>query len=97
LFELASVAFTVEISLAVARKNTSAIQIKNKHDLYRALTNREMFDVILEQGLNYILSDKETFNDTSRFEQLHKDNRDKIEDYFMNNKDKIRLEELRFY
>ena len=33
----------------------------------------------------------------SRFEQLQKDNRDKIVDYFMNIKDKIKLEELRFY
>ena len=97
LFELANMAFAVEIALAVARKDTSAIQIKNKQDLYQALTNREMFDMMLEQGLDYILSDKETFNDTSRFEQLQKDKRDKIVDYFMNIKDKIKLEELRFY
>ena len=97
LFDLANMAFAVEISLAVARKDTSAVQIKNKQDLYQALTNREMFDMILEQGLDYILSDKETFDDTSKFEQLQKDNRDKIVDYFMNIKDKIKLEELRFY
>ena len=56
-----------------------------------------MFDMILEQGLDYVLSDKETFNDTSRFNQLHKDNRNKIVDYFMNIKDKMKLEELRLY
>jgi hypothetical protein len=56
-----------------------------------------MFDMILEQGLDYILSDKETFDDTSRLEQLQKDNRDKIADYFMIIKDKIKCEELRFY
>ena len=39
LFELASMAFAVEIALAVARKNSSAVQIKNKEDLYLALTN----------------------------------------------------------
>ena len=89
-------AFAVEIALAVARKDTSAIQIKNKQDLYQALTNREMFDKILEQGLDYILSDKETFDDMPRFEQLQRDNRYKIVDYFMNIKDKIKLEELRF-
>ena len=55
-----------------------------------------MFDIMLEQGHDYILSDKETFNDTSRFDQLQKDNRDKIVDYFMNIKDKMKLEELRF-
>ncbi|MGA9844144.1 MAG: hypothetical protein WBQ25_17715 [Nitrososphaeraceae archaeon] len=56
-----------------------------------------MFDMVLEQGQNYILSDKETFDDASRFEQLQKDNRDKIMNYFMNIKDKVKLEELRFY
>ena len=70
-------AFAVEISLAVARKDSSTVQIKNKQDLYQVLTNREMFDMILQQGLNYILSDKETFDDTSRFEHLQKVNRDR--------------------
>jgi hypothetical protein len=98
LFELQKMAFAVEIALAVARKDTSAIWIKNKQDLYQALTNREMFDMILEQGLDYVISDKETFyDDTSRFEQLQRGNRHKIVDYFMNLKDKIKLEELRFY
>lgn len=40
LFESANVAFAVEIALAVARKDTSPIQIKNKQDHYQALTNR---------------------------------------------------------
>ena len=97
LFDLAKIAFAVEIALAVARKDTSSVQIKNKQDLYRALTNREMFDMILEQGLGYVLSDKEIFDDKSKFDQLQQYNRDKIVDYFMNMKDKIKLEELRFY
>lgn len=96
LYDLASMAFAVEISLAVARRDTS-IQIKNEQDLYRALTSREMFDMILKQGLYHILSDKETFNNMSRFEQLQKGNRDKVVDYFMSIRDKIKLEELRFY
>ena len=90
-------AFVVEIALAVARKDTSAVQVKNKHDLYQALTNRETFTSILEQGLDYVLSDKESFDDTSRFEQLQKDNGGEVMDYFMNIKDEIKLEELRFY
>ena len=56
-----------------------------------------MFDMILKQGLEYVLSDKETFDETSRFDLLQKDNRNKIVDYFMTLKDKIKLEELRFY
>ena len=95
LFELASMAFAVEIALAVARRDTSAIQIKNKQDLYHALTNREMFD--MKQGHDYVMSDKETFDDKSRFDELRKDNRGKIVDYFTSIRDKIRLEELRFY
>ena len=90
-------AFVVEIALAVVRKDTSAVQVKNKQDLYQALTNRETFTSILEQGLDYVLSDKDTFDDTSRFEQLQKDNRGEVMDYFMNIKDEIKLEELRFY
>jgi hypothetical protein len=37
LYDLASIAFAVEIALAVARKDTSAIQIKNKQDIYHVL------------------------------------------------------------
>jgi CheY-like chemotaxis protein len=48
LFDLANMAFAVEISLAVARRDTSAIQIKNKQDFYQALTNRKIFDMILK-------------------------------------------------
>jgi hypothetical protein len=97
LLELANMAFAVEIALAVARRDTSAVRINNKQDVYQALTDRGMFDTVLEQGLDYILSDKDTFDDTSRFEQLQKGNRDKIVDYFMTIKDKVRLEELKFY
>jgi hypothetical protein len=72
-------------------------QNQDHRDLYQALTNREIFNEILKQGLDYILSDKETFDDRSGFEQLLKDNRDKIVDYFMALKDKIKLDELRLY
>jgi hypothetical protein len=54
-------------------------------------------DMILIQGPDYLLSEKETFDDTSRFDKLQKDSRQKIVDYFMNIRDKIKLEELRFY
>ena len=49
-------AFVVEIALAVARKDTSAVQVKNKQDLYQAVTNRETFTSILEQGLEILLA-----------------------------------------
>lgn len=97
LFDLANMVFAVEISLAVAGKDTSSIQIKNEQDLYRALTNRVMLDLVLKQGLDYILSDKESFNNTSQFEKLQQDNRSKIVDYFMSIKDRAKLEELGIY
>lgn len=97
LFVLANMAFAVEIALAVARNDSSAIQIKNKQDLYRALTNRDKLDMILKQGLGYVVSDKEIFDIKSMFEQLQKEGRDKIVGYFMNIKDKVKLEKLRFY
>jgi hypothetical protein len=94
LFDLANMVFAVEISLAVASKDTSSIQIKNEQDLYRALTNRVMLDLVLKQVLDYILSDKESFDNTSKFEKLQQDNRSKIVDYFMSIKDRAKLEEL---
>ena len=71
-------AFAVEISLAVARRDTSSVQIRNKQDLYMALTNREMFYAILEQGLDFLLYDKKIFDNASKFEQSQRGNRDKI-------------------
>jgi len=97
LFDLANMVFAVEISLAVACKDTSSIQIKSEQDLYRALKDRVMLDLVLKQGLDYILSDKESFNNTSQFEKLQQDNRSKIVDYFMSIKDRAKLEELGIY
>jgi hypothetical protein len=48
-------AFAVEIALAVARKDDSSIQIKNKQDLYQVLTNIETLYEILEQALHYFI------------------------------------------
>jgi hypothetical protein len=96
LFDLARMAFAIEIALAVARKETSGLQIKNKQDLYQVLTNREKFDMVLKQGFDYTSQDKETFDDMSSFDHLQQDNRDKTVDYFTNIRNKIKLEELRF-
>ena len=54
LFELEKMAFAVEFALAVAEKDTSAVRIKNKQDLYHALTDTETLDKILEQALDYL-------------------------------------------
>jgi len=81
LFQLSEIAFLVELAFATAEKDTSKIQIKNRQDVYHALTDREMLDAILQQGL-----------DTEN--QKYKD---KIVGYFMSIKDKIRIEDLTFY
>jgi hypothetical protein len=91
LFRLQKMAFIVEIALARARKSDSEIQIKDKQDLLHALTDRDTFTKILEQGAD-------TFKSTEylRENSAGQDN-DCIVDYFMRIKDKICLEELRFY
>lgn len=53
--------------------------------------------MILIQGPDYVLSEKDRSDDTSRFDKLQKDSRQKIVDYFLNIRNKIKLEELRFY
>ena len=101
LFELEKMAFAVEFALAVAEKDTSAVRIKNKQDLYHALTDTETLDKILEQALDYLLSDEKYIGEISKQKQdlceQYRDNKDRIVDYFMKIKDKVKLEELRFY
>jgi hypothetical protein len=85
-FILASMAFAVEIALAVARKDDSSIQIKNKQDLYQVLTNIETLYEILEQALHYLLSPcSDTCGEVSRsLCEQYQINKDKIVEYFMN-------------
>jgi hypothetical protein len=102
LFELEKMAFAVEFALAVAEKDTSAVQIRNKQELYHALTDRETLYKILEQALDYLLSDEKYIAEKSKqkqnlCEQYQQNNIEKVVDYFMNIKDKVKAEELRFY
>ena len=79
-------AFAVEIALAVARKDSSATQIKNKQDLYQALTNLETLYEILERALHYLLSPcSDTCGEVSQsLCEQYQINKDKIVEYFMN-------------
>jgi hypothetical protein len=94
-------AFAIEFALAVAEKDTSAVQIRNKQDLYHALTDRETLYKILEQALDYLLSDEKYIGEKSKQKEdlceQYRDNKDRIVDYFMKIKDKVKVEELRFY
>jgi hypothetical protein len=55
--------------------------MRNVKDLYNALTNRDTFDKILQQGL----------------EEEYIQNKDRIVEFFMNIKDSIIIEDLRVY
>ena len=44
----------------------SAVQIRKKQELYHALTDRETLYKILEQALDYLLSNRDTFEEKSK-------------------------------
>ncbi|HZD36837.1 MAG TPA: hypothetical protein VE130_16650 [Nitrososphaeraceae archaeon] len=89
LFKLEKMAFVIEISLAVAEKEDSRIRVRNKKELFNALTDKDMLTKILEQG-----SEAEASEDIGTYLV---ENRDNILDYFMKLKDKVDIEELRFH
>ena len=91
LFELEKMAFAVEVAFAKTEDHASKIHLKNKQELYHALTDRETFSSVLEQSM--------IDNNDKQGEYL-KYNKDKIVDYFMNIRDKVNLVEeldLNFY
>ena len=55
----------------------------------------------MENTLDYLLSDEKYIGEKSKQKQdlceQYRDNKDRIVDYFMNIKDKVKIEELRFY
>jgi hypothetical protein len=81
LFQLSEIAFLVELAFATAEEDTSKIQIKNRQDVYNALTDRDTLDAILQQGL-----------DEER--QKYKN---EIVEFFMAIKDRVRIEDLTIY
>jgi hypothetical protein len=90
LFRLHKLAFAVEISLVKARKVDLEIRIKNKEELLHALTDKETFGKILDQGAEE--------NETSGYIRTYlRENQTNILDYIMKIKDLVKLEELRFY
>lgn len=90
LFRLQKMAFAAEISLAKARKNDSKIRINNKEELLHALTDKDTFNKILEQGAEA--------PEVSEFIKSYlRENRTYILDYFMRTKDLVNTAELRFY
>jgi hypothetical protein len=90
LFRLERMAFAVEITLAKSRKVDSMIRIKNKEELLHILTDKKTLAKILEQG-------SEAHEASEYLRTYLAENQDNILDYFMKIKDKVNMEELRFY
>jgi hypothetical protein len=91
LFRLHKLAFIVEIALANARKGDSEIQIKDKQDLLHVPKDRNTLVKRLQQA-DDVLKSTEYPSEISTGQIA-----DYIVDYFMRIRDKIALEELRFY
>lgn len=79
-----------EISLAKARKDDSEIRVKNKEELFCALTDKETFTKILDQGA-------EAHDISEYIKDYLRENQTYIHDYFIRIKDLVNAEELRFY
>ena len=81
LFNLAGASFMIESALRKARKENSIVPIKNLDDNYNALTDREKFDKLLQQGLD----------------EKYLKRKDELVEFFMSIKDNVRIEDLTFY
>jgi hypothetical protein len=90
LYRLGELSFAVEVSLAKARRNDSVIKIRNKEDLLHALTDKEIFHKILEQGT-------EGHEVGEWAKACLRENMAYILNYFVKIKDKIIPEELRLF
>jgi hypothetical protein len=74
---LSAYSFAVELTFIKARKDKS---IKNIEDVYKALTDRETLDKLLQQELD---GEQQEY-------------KDEIAEFFMNIKDHVRIEDLTF-
>ena len=81
LFHLSELAFAVELALAKAQEEDSVFRIKSVKDVYRALTDEETLERVLEEGLKV----------------EHKQQKDKILEFLLDMKDRIKVEDLTFY
>ena len=66
--------------MAQAREEDSVFCIRSAEDVYHVLTDKETLEKILEQGLK----------------EEYKQYKDKILEFFMSMKDRIKLEDLTF-
>jgi hypothetical protein len=81
LFHLSEIAFAVEFALAKAREEDSVFRIKSAEDVYKVLTDKEALEKVMQQGLK----------------EEHKQYKAKIIEFFVNMKDRIKVEDRRVY
>jgi hypothetical protein len=81
LFYLSELAFAVELALAKAQEDSVHRIGSAAADAYHTLTNREMLEIVLQQGLK----------------EEHMQYKDRILELFTNLKDRIKVEDLRVY
>ena len=81
LFYLSELAFAVELALAKAQEEDSVFRIRSTEDIYHVLTDKETLEKVLDQGLK----------------EEHRRYKDEIVRFFMNMKDRVRVEDLRVY
>jgi hypothetical protein len=81
LFSLSEIAFAVELALAKAEGEQSKVRIRSVEDAYHALTDKETLEKILQEGLK----------------EEHKQYKDKIVEFLVNMKDRIKMEDLTFF
>jgi hypothetical protein len=81
LFHLSEIAFVVEFALAKAREEDSVFCIKSAEDVYKVLTDKEALEKEMQQGLK----------------EEHKQYKAKIIEFFVNMKDRIKVEDMRVY
>jgi hypothetical protein len=77
----------------------SKVPIESIHDIYKALTNRENLDILLEQYLEHRRNNPRYYGDNPNFDYAERKERDDtlrrlIVDWFMQIKDDIRIEDL---
>jgi hypothetical protein len=81
LFYLSEIAFAVELALAKAQEEDSVFRIKSAEDVYHVLTDQGALERVLQQGLK----------------EEHRKYKEKIVEFFMSIKDRIKVEDLRVY
>jgi hypothetical protein len=69
------------LALAKAQEENSLFRIKRAEDAYHILKDKKTLEMVLQQ----------------RLKEEHKQYKDRIVEFFMNMKDRIKVEELRVY